>query len=76
MIYNFMTDSALPGDPDAPCLRPEVDRIMRRDWPNIVIPVFRRQYSFEGPGILELSGHTVDEFLGRTKFKQLDDPKA
>jgi hypothetical protein len=55
------------GLPQEPCLWSIAEPVMRRDWPNLQRPWRRGEDSFQGPGILEWSGHTVDEFLGRTQ---------
>jgi hypothetical protein len=72
MIYYTMLKRAGDLNPTSGSIRvrSEVERIMRRNWPELKRPWGAVKVKFEGPGILELSGHTVDEFLGRTKFKE------
>jgi hypothetical protein len=54
-------------EPDTPCLREEAERVMRRHWPNLDRRWTKGEAIFEGPGILELSGHAMDEFPGRSQ---------
>ena len=72
MIYYTMLKRAGDLDPISESIRSqaEVERIMRRNWPELKRPWYTVDVKFEGPGILELSGHTVDEFLGKNKFKE------
>jgi len=72
MIYYTMLKRAGDSDPISESIRSqaEVESIMRRNWPELKRPWDTVDVKFEGPGILEWSWHTADEFLGRTKFKE------
>lgn len=68
MILGLMRSGLNPNRlPQEPCLWSIGKSVMRRDWPNLRQPWRRGEDSFASPGILEYSGHTVDEFLGRTQ---------
>jgi len=65
LIFDIMVHTAFPDDPKAPCLRPEVDRLLRRDWPDLKRPYFRNEHTWTNPKFTDLPNNTMDQFLMR-----------
>ena len=67
LIFNLMVHSGQANTPEAACLRPEVERLMRRDWPDLRRPYFRNEHTWTNPTFTDLPNNTMDQFLMRSE---------
>jgi hypothetical protein len=64
-IFDLMTRNAGAGHKESICLRPEIERVMRRDWPDLKRPWFRSEHVYDNPRFTDLPNNTMDQFLCR-----------
>jgi hypothetical protein len=65
LVFNLMVSSASADDSEV-CSRSEVERLIRRDWPDLKSPWFRSDY-YDNPRFTDLPNNTMDQFLMRSE---------
>jgi hypothetical protein len=66
MVFGLMVSSA-SADESEVCLRSEVERLIRRDWPDLKRPYFRSEHTYDNPKFTDLPNNTMNQFLMRSE---------
>jgi len=66
MVFGLMVSSA-SADESEVCLRSEVERLIRRDWPDLNRPYSRSEHTYDNPKFTDLPNNTMGQFLMRSE---------
>jgi hypothetical protein len=65
VVYHLMVLAGGTNKPGYACLRSDVERVLRRNWPNLKRPYSRSELVYDNPQFTDLPNNTMDQFLCR-----------